>query len=75
MQSPEPASHTKLDAELEAHILTKCEVQALLQWINARPEARVSTTEEPCVSVITALINGSITAYVMRELTPIIKYF
>ena len=39
-QSPEPASHTKLDAELEA---------------------RFSTAEEPCVSVITVLITGSIT--------------
>ena len=61
-QSPEPASHTKLDAELEAHISTKCEVQALPQWLNARPEARVSTIEEPCVSVIIALITGLITA-------------
>ena len=74
-QSPKPASHTKLDAELEAHISTKCKVQVLPQWLNARPEARVSTTEEPCVSVITVLITGSITAHVMRELTPIMKYF
>ena len=74
-QSPEPASHTKLDAELEAHISTKCKVQVLPQWLNARPEARVSTTEEPCVLVITALITGSITAHVMRELALIMEYF
>ena len=59
--SPEPASHTKLDAELEAHILTKGKIQALPQWLNARLEAHVSTTEEPYISVITALITGSIT--------------
>ena len=75
MQSPEPASHTKLDAELEAHISTKGKVQALSQGLNARLEARVSTTEEPCVSVITALVIGSITAHVMRELTPIMEHF
>jgi len=75
MQSTETVSHTKLDAELEAHISTKCEVQALPQWLNARPEARVSTTEEPCVSIITALITGSITAHVIRELTPIMECF
>ena len=69
-QSPKPASHTKLDVELEAHILTKCEVQALPQWLNARLEARVSTTEELCVLVITALITGSITAHVIRGVNP-----
>ena len=74
-QSPEPASHTKLDAELKAHISTKCEVQALPQWLNARPKVSVSTTEEPYVLVITVLITGSITTHVMRELIPIIEYF
>jgi len=74
-RSPEPAFHTKLDAELKAHISTKCKVQALPQWLSAKPEARVSTTEEPCVSVITALITGSITVHVMKELTPIMEYF
>ena len=67
--SPEPASHTKLDVELEAHISTKGKVQALPQWLNARLEARV------CVSVITALITGSITAHEMKELTPIKECF
>ena len=38
-------------------------------------QARVSTVEEPCVSVITALITGSITAHVMRELTPLWRVF
>ena len=70
-QSPEPTSHTKLDAKLEAHISTKGKVQTLPQWLNARLEARISTTEEPCVSVITALI----TAHVMRELTLIMECF
>ena len=74
-QSPKPASHTKLNTELEAHILTKCEAQALLQQLNARLEARVSTTKEPCVSVITVVITWSITAHVMRELTLIIEGF
>ena len=67
--SPEPASHTKLDAELDAHIPTKGKVQVLPQWLNARLEACVSITEEPCVSVITVLISGSITAHVMREVS------
>ena len=40
-----------------------------------RLKARVSTTEEPCVSVITVLITGSITAHVMRELTPLWSIF
>ena len=52
----------KPDAELEARVS-----QVLPQWENARLEARVS--------VITALITGSITAHVMRELTPIMKNF
>jgi len=59
-QSPNPASHTKLDAELEAHISTKCKVQALPQWLNARLEARVSTTKEPYISVITALMKEQV---------------
>ena len=42
---------------------------------NARLEARVPTTENLYVSVITALITGSITAHVTRELTPIMKGF
>ena len=74
-QGPKPASYIKLDAELVAHISTKCEAQALPQRLNARLEARVSTTKEPCVSVITALITGSITAHIMRELTPIMEGF
>jgi len=37
------------------------------QWLNVELEARVSTAEEPYVSVITALITGSITAHVMRR--------
>jgi len=74
-QSPKPAPHIKLDTELEAHISTKCEAQALPQRLNARPEARVSTTEEPCVLVITALITGSITAHEMRELNPLWSIF
>ena len=74
-QSPKPASHVKLNTELEAHISTKGKVQVLPQWLNVRLEARVSTTEELYVSVITVLITGSITAHVMRELTPIMEYF
>jgi len=35
-----------------------------------RLEARVLTTEKLCVSVITALITGSITAYVIRRVNP-----
>jgi len=35
-----------------------------------RLEAHVSTTEKPYVSVITALITGSITAHVMSEIDP-----
>jgi len=31
-----------------------------------RAQARISTATEPCVSVITALITGLITAHVMR---------
>ena len=69
-QSPKPASHIKLDAELEACVSTKREAQALPQQLNVRLEARVSSTKEPYASVITALITGSITAHVMRELTP-----
>ena len=60
-QSSKPASHVKFNTELEAHISTKCEAQALSQWLNAKLETRISTTEESCVSVITALITGSIT--------------
>jgi len=37
---------------------------------NARLEARISTIEKPYVSVITALINGSITAHIMRGVNP-----
>ena len=37
---------------------------------NARLEARVPTTEKLCVSVITVLITGSITAHVMRGVNP-----
>ena len=60
--TPRPASHVKLDAEFEARVS-----QASPQWQNARPKARVL--------VITALITGSITTHVMRELIPIIEYF
>jgi len=74
-QSPKPASLIELDAGLEAHISTKCEAQALSQWLNARLKARVSTTEEPYVFVITALITGSITAHVVRKLTPVMAGF
>ena len=74
-QSSKPTSHTKLDAELETHISTKYEAQALPQRLNARPEARVSTIEEPCVPVIIALITGSITAHEIRELTPLRSIF
>ena len=49
--------------------------QALPQRLNVKLETRVSTTEEPCVSVITALITWSNTAHVMRELTPIMEDF
>jgi len=35
-----------------------------------RLEARVSTTEKSYVSVITALIIGSITAHIMRGVNP-----
>ena len=59
-QGPKLASHIKLDAELESHISTKCEAQALPKRLNASLEARVSTTEEPYVFVITALITVSI---------------
>jgi len=61
-QSPKPASHAKLDAELETRVS-----QALLKQQNARIKT--------CVSVVTALITGSITVYIVRELTPIMKYF
>jgi len=61
-QSPKPASHVKLDAEFEARVS-----EASPQWQNARPKTRIS--------VITALITGSITAHVIRELTPIMEYF
>ena len=33
-------------------------------------QARVSTASEHCVSVVTALITGSITAHVMRGVNP-----
>ena len=72
-QSSKPASHIKLDAGLEAHISTKCEAQALPQRLNVR--LHILITEEPYVSVITALVTGSITAYVIRELTPIMECF
>jgi len=52
----------KLNAELEVRIS-----QVLPKQQNARLRARVS--------VVTALITGSITAHVMRELTPIMEYF
>ena len=52
----------KLDTEFEAR-----GSQASPQWQNVRSKARVS--------VITALITGSITAHVMRELTPIMRIF
>jgi len=74
-QSPKPAPHIKFDVELGTHISTKCEAQALPQRLNARPEALVSTTEESCIPVITALITGSITAHEMRELTPLLSVF
>ena len=35
-----------------------------------RLKARVSTTEKPCVSVITTLITRSIIAHVMRGVNP-----
>ena len=37
---------------------------------NAKLEARVPTTEKPCVSVITAPINWSITAHIIRGVNP-----
>jgi len=37
---------------------------------NARLEARVLTTEKLCITVITVLISGSITAHVMRRVNP-----
>ena len=61
-QNPKPASHVKLDTELEIRVS-----QALLQQQNARLKT--------CVSVITVLISRSITAHVMRELTPIMECF
>jgi len=42
---------------------------------NARLEAHVPTAEKLCISVITALITRSITAHLMRELTPIMEGF
>ena len=42
---------------------------------NARFKDHVLTIEKLCVSVITALITGSITAHIMRELTSIMEYF
>jgi len=35
-----------------------------------RDQARVSTAEEPCISVITTPITGSNTAYVIRRVNP-----
>ena len=61
-QSSKPASYVKLDAEFEARVS-----QASPQWQSVRPKARVS--------VITALITGSITTHIMRELTPMMEYF
>ena len=61
-QSLKPASHLKLNAELKVRVS-----QALLQQQDASLKTRVS--------IITALITGSITAHVMRELNPIIEYF
>ena len=52
----------KPNAELEVRVS-----QTLPQQQNARPKARVS--------VIIALITGSITAHVMRELIPIMEDF
>ena len=52
----------KPNAELEVRVS-----QALPQWQNARFQVRVS--------VITTLITGSITANVMRELTPLWSVF
>jgi len=40
------------------------------QWLNAELKARISTATELCVSVVTALIIGSITAHIMRGVNP-----
>ena len=61
-QKSERQHLVKLDAELEARVS-----QASPQWQNAGPKTHVS--------VITALITGSITAHVMRELTPVMECF
>jgi len=56
-------------AKLEAR------VQAASQWLNVELEARVSNAEELRISVITALITGSVTSHIMRGLTPIMESF
>ena len=75
-QSPRPA-------ELDAR------VPITQQWQNAgleamsniismakcRAQGHVSTVNEPCVSVITTLITGSITDHVMRGVTSIMEDF
>ena len=41
-----------------------------MQYQDSEFEARVLTAEKPCVSVITALIIGSITNHVIRRVNP-----
>jgi len=71
-QSLKPAPHIKLDAELEAHISTKCEAQALPKREARSLRFNYRGTLHLCY---TAIITASIIAHVMRELTLIMEDF
>ena len=69
-----PASQNHCKAKTRAQNLRLSKARGphptTLQWLNVELEARVSTAEEIRVSVITVLITGSVTAYVMRGVNP-----
>ena len=48
---------------------------SIISMAKRRAQAHVSTAEEPCFSVITALITGSSTTHVMRRVNPHYKGF
>ena len=63
------------DTGVEARVsVPKREVRgphpASSQWLNTELKPAFQLQSEPCVSVITVLITGSITAYVMRGVNP-----
>ena len=83
-QSLKPASQTRsstksLKLALQHHLSTQTRssrpASSVTSMTKRRAQARVLTAEEAHVSIITAHITGSVTACIIRELTPIMEDF